>query len=62
MVNKCLVINCASGYATGEKRPSLLSPKGQEFRIKWVYFVNHKDVCLTWMFTNINRDRIKDFP
>ena len=43
MVNKCVVTNCTSGYATGLKKPSFLFPEDSELRKKWIYFVNRKD-------------------
>ena len=43
MVNKCVVANCTTGYATGEKKPSFLFPEITELRSKWIYFVNRKD-------------------
>ena len=43
MVNKCVVADCASGYTTSEKNASFLFPEDNDFRSKWIYFVNRKD-------------------
>ena len=43
MINKRVAANCMSGYATGERKPFLLFPEDEEFRKKWVYFVNRKN-------------------
>ena len=42
MVNKFVVTNCTSGYATGEKNPPFLFPEDEELRKKWIYFINGK--------------------
>ena len=47
MVNKCVVTNCTSGHATGEKNPSFLFPEDEELRKKWIYFVNRKNSAPT---------------
>ena len=47
MVNECVVTNCTSGYATGEKNPSFLFPEDEELRKKLIYFVNRKNWAST---------------
>ena len=43
MVNKCVVTNCTSGYATGAKKQSSLFPEGEDLCKKWIYFANRKN-------------------
>ena len=50
MVDKCVVVNCTSGYITGKKIPSFLFPEDHDVRSKWIYFVNRKDCHLHQTF------------
>ena len=43
MVNKCVVVDCSTGYSTGERKPSFVFPDDEELRKKWIYFVNRKN-------------------
>ena len=43
MVNKCVVMNCSTGYKTGQKKALFHFYEDQELKRKWIYFVNCKD-------------------
>ena len=43
MVNKCVLMNCSTGYKAGQKKASFHFHEDQELKRKWIYFVNRKD-------------------
>ena len=43
MVNKFVVMNCFTGYKTGQKKAPTHFHEDQELKQKWIYFVNCKD-------------------
>ena len=43
MVNKCVSVDCMSGYKTGEKKFYFNFPGEKDLNENWIYFQNRKN-------------------